>query len=91
MNETLLNEYFMDYIYGIVDKNRKLLRKIKPYAEHRKEYLRITENFEKKKDEEYLKLLSSVDGMTIYENAFAYYLGMLHMINMYELKNFNKE
>ncbi len=80
MNEKSIIEYFLNYVYNKVDKNKKLLRRIKPYEEHRKEYLRIIENYENKKDKEYLKLLSSISGITRYENACAYCLGMLDCV-----------
>lgn len=85
MNETLLNEEFTDYIFNIVEKKREDLRKIKEYDEYRKKYTAIQQRLESEGDEKCKDIIDCIFGMSLYEEAFAYYLGMLHIINMYEL------
>lgn len=92
MDDTIINDDFLDYVEYIMEYNDSHLKKIGDYNKYRKKYSMLTNELENEEKEgsSYNQLLECISNMELYENAFAYYLGMAHTINMYQLKKNNK-
>lgn len=90
MDDILLNCDFIDYVSFQMQKKSSILEKLDEYKRWLKKSTKTNEEVEKLKDTNekiYLqKIIGCYENMSIYENAFAYYLGMKHTINMEQLE-----
>lgn len=90
MEETLLNDDFIDYVILQMSSSTTVLNNIKGFRQFSKKYTAIIEAVENLDDEEIKRFFSIIidcfENMLTYENAFAYYLGMKHTFNMTQLE-----
>lgn len=87
---TIFNDNFIDFVNFQMEKNLYLFKKVDKYKKYNKEFSKINENIEKITNEEEKKLIEKLidcyEKMSLYENAFAYYLGMKQGLNMSKLE-----
>lgn len=90
MDNILLNDDFLDLVSSQMQKNSNVLDKIGEYKKYNKEYSQINAMVEKMTEKNiklfFDKIVNCYDFMSIYENAFAYYLGMKQGLGMAELE-----
>ena len=90
MEKILLNEDFIDFVSSQIHSNSYILQKIGEYKKYNSEYSEINEIIDKTTDEkskDFLKrIIDCTEHMSIYENAFAFYLGMKQTLNMLQLE-----
>ena len=91
MDNILLNDNFVEFVNLQMQENLYILNKIEEYKKYNSQYSKINEIIEKQpKTVEKLflqKMVNCYDIISLYENAFAYYLGMQQTANMKKLEN----
>lgn len=90
MKKLLLNDDFIDFVASQMQKNTYILDKIGEYKEYNSEYSKINEIIDNTTDEKektfFIDIINCLERMSIYENAFAFYLGMMQTLNMSQLE-----